>query len=99
MRTRLVRSTSTLMRRPRCAWGGHELRGARGRDAFAVPPLALAGGGSPGSETAPLRSCPPHSTQCSSFAPPLGERDDALGRVGGAHSGSDPGLLQELSPF
>src|SRR5580700_4374914 len=39
--------------------GGHELRWARGRNAYGVPPLALARGGSPGSETALLRSCPP----------------------------------------
>ena len=39
--------------------GGHRQRRARGRNAFAVPPLALAGGSSPGCETARLCRCPP----------------------------------------
>src|ERR1019366_3790405 len=41
-------------------WGGRGLRRARGRDAFAVPPLTLARGGSPGCEMARLRPRPPH---------------------------------------
>ena len=54
-----VRALTQRTRRE--GWGGHELRRARGRNAFAVPPLTLAGGGSPGCEMALLRSCPPHT--------------------------------------
>ncbi len=81
----------------RTRWGGHELRRARGRNAFAVPPLALAGGGSPGCETALLRSCPPHPGSSRSHRRPrvsvLVDRNSRVliqgitGREGSFHTG------------
>src|SRR6202049_871067 len=88
MTTRLLRSTRTLMTEP---WrGGHELRWARGRNAFAVPPLALDRGGSPGCETALLRSCPP--------LPPR-QGDNRRGRLGRGLRGEDARLLKQAAPL
>src|ERR1700683_4488328 len=106
IRTRLFRSTSTLMRLSRWrghelrrarGWGGHELRWTRGRNAFAVPPLALARGGSPGCETAHLRSCPPHPYGRRGSCPPLRARqhDDALSRLSRCGGWDNAGLLEE----
>src|ERR1700693_424772 len=79
--------------------GGHELRWARGRNAFGVPPLALARGGSPGCETALLRSCPPHSARRGSFALRPRERDDGLGRSGRGRRWHDARRFQQAPPL
>src|ERR1700733_9230604 len=83
MRTRLLRSTSTLTTRAR--WGGHER--SRAISQPGLPPPARVRGGTPKAfrPRAQRSSCPPH----------LGELNDAFGGLRSGLSRDDARLLQE----